>query len=108
MYSDGECIGHKWTLRIINNSRMLDEYLRTNNKSLCEEIIYISDKCLFYNYNSLFCENLHYKGRENQDYYIQEFGYGDEDDLFSAPDGHFLPKKEKMHYSDKEEFEVVF
>ena len=108
LYDGGDCVGHKWTLRVINNSRMLDEYLRTNNKSLCEEITYTFDKCLFYNYNSLFCENLHYKGRENQDYYIKHFGNGDDDDLFSAPDGHFMTKKEKMHNSDNEDIEVVF
>lgn len=103
---DGYCVGHQWTLRIIDSSRVLEEYLKTNNKDLCKEIKFIVNRCLYNNYNSYSCKDLHYKGFENQDFEIKYFT-GNED-LLTTPEGYFIPRKKLADTKSNEECEVLF
>ena len=106
--TDGYCTGHIWNLRIIEGTRILDEYLRTNNKELCKEVKFVVKRCLYNNYDSFFCKDLHYKGFENQDFVIEHFGYGN-DDVLTTPDGYFIPRKDLAKSStDSDSEEVVF
>lgn len=103
---ENRIVGHKWKLLIIENSRQLEEYLKSNNVKLCKEVIYISDECRYYNYNSKFCRLLHLKGRENEQFYIEHFGFND-DDLFTEPNGYFI-KNVSRAINVNEDYEVVF
>lgn len=107
LYYNGVCIGHKWKLRIIENSRFLEDYLKSNDNKLCVEIYHKSDRCYFNNYNSEFCRDLHIRGRENQDFKIEHFGNGGDDDILSQPDGFFIKKSDRAN-SFEEDCEVLF
>ena len=90
--SDGVVCGHKWTLRRIVGSRVLEEYLRTNNKALCEEYTEYCPVCLFDNYDSYFCRMLHLVGRQNQDFKLVHFGEEDDSDILTPPPGYFIQR----------------
>lgn len=104
--SDGYCVGHIWNLRIIDNSRTLEEYLRTNNKDLCREVKFRVNRCLYGNYDSFSCRDMHYKGFEDQDFVIEHFGTGD-DDVLTTPSGYYIPRgdlvRSKRNNNDEEE-----
>lgn len=104
---NGCCVGHIWTLRIIDSSRTLEEYLRTNNKELCQEVKFVVNRCLYHNYDSYFCKDLHYKGFENIDFQISHFGNGN-DDVLSTPDGYFIKPKDLAKKNFETEEEILF
>lgn len=104
---EGCCVGHIWTLRIIDNARVLEEYLRTNNKDLCTEIKFKVNRCLFYNYDSYSFKYMHTKGFENQDFEISYFGSGDED-ILTAPAGYYIKRSDVVKQKNDDEDEVLF
>lgn len=103
----GICVGHVWNLRIIDNSRTLEEYLKSNNKDLCKEIKFTVKRCLYGNYDSFFCKDLHYKGFENIDFVIEHFGIGD-DDVLSTPDKYYISRSELANNIKNNNEEEIF
>lgn len=96
------CVAVKMTYRVIRSGRVLEEYLKTNDEKLCEIVTKIIP-CRYNNYDSYFCELLHIKGREKQDYKIVHFGEEDDSDIFTEVKGYYLPKKERTKKESEEE-----
>lgn len=105
IYKNGVCVGHEFYLNKILGNSKLEEYLRTGNINLCEQIVEKVNICLFDNYDSYFCRMLHINGREKQDYKIIHFGQENDSDILTAPDGYFNKKTDRQGLKKEE---VVF
>lgn len=107
IYKNGVCVGHKFYIRIITGYINLEKYLASVDESTYTEYTFTTNKCYFSNYDSYFAQEIHLRGRENQDLFIKHFGEEDDSDILTPPEGYWESKSDRAK-KNKEESEVEY
>lgn len=101
----GIVIGHRLFVLEFKSNISLENWIKTGKKNDGEEYELLLKRCMFENYDSYFFEYLHLKGREMQDFRIEQSSQinsiDDVENLASmtAPDGFYKTNKKQQEDS---------